>query len=160
MRNGLLAVPAPRPAGVERFHGANYDREPGSAADARQFVAGALDAWNLGRFSDDAELIVTELVSNAIAHAEGDGMRVTIDLLAPGAVRIGVIDRSSEQPHLRPATPDQEGGRGMYLVAALSTHWGVDVLPGGKRVWTSPAHARRSARTVTTSPAPRGRPGR
>jgi anti-sigma regulatory factor (Ser/Thr protein kinase) len=78
---------------------------------------------------------VTELVSNAITHACGEGMRVTVVSLSECRVRVAVIDQDRTRPQLKPPTPDRERGRGLLLVHALSDTWGVELLPGGKRVW-------------------------
>ncbi|MEE4543689.1 ATP-binding protein [Streptomyces sp. V4-01] len=114
---------------------ANYERVPSACPAARTLVAGALRAWGLADLTD-ADLVLSELVSNAIRHAEGDGMRVTALRLSGRRVRIGVIDRGRGRPTVQALTADGESGRGMWLVASLSAAWGVQVLPGGKCVWS------------------------
>lgn len=85
---------------------------------------------------DDASLLVSELVSNALMHGAGP-VRLVLSRSDAG-VRVGVEDESPELPVLR-RTPDLEGrGRGMQLVAALADQWGVTDCPygrPGKRVW-------------------------
>ncbi len=79
--------------------------------------------------------MVSELVTNAVEHARGDAIRVTITRLAAGAVRIGVIDKDRGEPSPRSAGPRDEDGRGLAIVAALTVRWGVDRMRWGKRVW-------------------------
>lgn len=113
----------------------NFDRVPESAAAARRLVHNALDEWHLLQMGDRAMLVVTELVSNAARHAQGDGVRVSVVRFSGDRVRIDVIDRDRTRPEIKLGTLDQEGGRGLLLVEAISSVWGVDLLPGGKRVW-------------------------
>jgi anti-sigma regulatory factor (Ser/Thr protein kinase) len=120
---------------VEPIFAANLERVPGSASAARSLVADALEAWGLPQLVDDARLITTELVSNAVDHAAGYEMRVSVVRLG-SLVRISVIDRDRTRPQLRPWDTEQERGRGLLLVKVLSSRWGVSLLPGGKAVWS------------------------
>jgi serine/threonine-protein kinase RsbW len=134
MRSARVPPIAHYPTGD--WHAAeNFQRVPQSAAAARRLVHDTLGGWHLLRMDDRAMVIVTELVSNAINHARGDGMRVSVVRFPDDRVRIGVIDRDRTRPEIKPMTPDQEGGRGLLLIEAMSSVWGVDLLPGGKRVW-------------------------
>lgn len=110
-------------------------RLPESAAAARRMVRTALDVWHLPMLVDGASLVVTELVANAVDHARGSCIRVTVTRTGETGVRIAVVDKDRKRPDLRPATPDDERGRGLWLVDAVSEVWGVDPLPWGKRVW-------------------------
>lgn len=114
---------------------ASFERTPESARDARRLVRDTLKDWGLAHLADQAELVVTELVSNAVRHAKGEGLRVTVDRLPTGRVHLAVLDRDPARPQIRPPTPDGVSGRGLLLVDAMSFAWGVDMLPGGKRVW-------------------------
>jgi signal transduction histidine kinase len=92
----------------------------------------------------DAELIVSELITNAIdAHCGNAQLTLTVD---DDTVRIEVEDDATGLPHLRKARPTDRRGRGLAIVAALSSRWGYDKLSGGKRVWAELA-ARRIALT-------------
>ncbi|WP_225850640.1 ATP-binding protein [Streptomyces sp. HPF1205] len=113
----------------------NLPRVPESAERARRMARTAIASWGLLRLSDQSELLVTELVSNAVKHAQGEGLRVTVLRLSYERVRIGVHDRDRTRPRIKPVTLDGESGRGLLLIDALSVSWGVDLLPGGKRVW-------------------------
>ncbi|MEC3994961.1 ATP-binding protein [Actinacidiphila sp. DG2A-62] len=128
-----LRVPtAPAPAGPLMF-GENFPRVAASAPAARHLVQRALLTW--GMSLDGADVVVSELISNAIRHAEGEGMRVSVARLDEAVVRVAVIDRSSTAPALQHLTQDSETGRGLWLVESLSAAWGVHVLRGGKCVW-------------------------
>ena len=87
-----------------------------------------------GHVVDSAELLVSELVTNVVVHAEND-MRVAV-ALTDHAVTVTVSDADATMPRsgLR---PDHlaEGGRGMALVDVLASRWGADLPPDGKRVW-------------------------
>ncbi|MDT0377204.1 ATP-binding protein [Streptomyces sp. DSM 42041] len=110
-------------------------RVPASAGRARRLVGDALATWYLAALQPDAELVVSELVTNAVEHARADVIRVTITRLAAGAVRIGVIDKDCGEPSPRAAGPRDEDGRGLVIVGALAVRWGVDRMRWGKRVW-------------------------
>ncbi|MBV1949925.1 ATP-binding protein [Streptomyces sp. BV129] len=110
-------------------------REPESAATARRLVRSALAAWGLDDLTDDAILIVSELVTNAVLHARRESIRVVVERKTPGTVRVAVADFSRTLPD--PCTPrdDDEDGRGLTLIAALAANWGTDERRWGKVVW-------------------------
>ncbi|MFJ1590655.1 ATP-binding protein [Kitasatospora albolonga] len=111
-------------------------RAAASVRSARRLVRLALDVWGLTGVQDDAELIVSELLTNAVLHARRDSVRVSAMRLGEGRVRIAVVDLSRDRLAVRPAGDDQESGRGLDIVATLSGgRWGLDPLPWGKRVW-------------------------
>jgi DNA-binding NarL/FixJ family response regulator len=105
-----------------------------SAGHARRFVDEVLSRWRCEPLLDDVQLLVSELVTNAVVHA-GSEVEVAVRLL-PDALRIEVIDRAPGTP-LRPGSPeeDAESGRGLLLVETLARAWGVDEVEGGKAVW-------------------------
>lgn len=116
--------------------------EMGAVADARRAVTSALDSWELPSLAPDAELLVSELVTNALLHA-GTGIALTL-AVADGALEVGVADRSPEIPAPRIAGDSgtttavdwrSEGGRGLRLVELIADEWGVAVMPEGKQVW-------------------------
>lgn len=113
----------------------NLERLPESAARARCLVADALGTWGLSQLVDDALLVVTELVSNAVVHASGPGIRVSVVRLAGRRVRVSVTDRDRNRPQPRPFDVERERGRGLLLIEAMSCRWDVKLLPGGKAVW-------------------------
>lgn len=109
--------------------------EPNTAAirRARKTVSDQLWAWGLSGIVDDAELITSELVTNAIEH--GGGVVELRVAALPHKVRISVIDASPEAPKVTTDRGLQVGGRGLALVEKLATDWGHDVGPDGKEVW-------------------------
>lgn len=110
--------------------------EPRSAAEARSLVMAACLRWGIADMCADAELVITELVANAVRHA---GTAITIRLAAipgvPGGVRAEVCDGSSRPVRPRHANALEESGRGLFLVDTLSTSWGAEATPNGKTVW-------------------------
>jgi hypothetical protein len=113
---------------VRRF-GASF-RTPMAA---RLFVAATLERWGLGCLVDDAVLVVSELVTNAVVHARSDVV-VTLSLTGD-SVRLSVGDGSRQPPAPRPLGSFDESGRGLSLVAAAASRWGTDVGGRGKVVW-------------------------
>ncbi len=83
---------------------------------------------------DAAELLVSELVTNAVRHADSS-LVLAVDLLGGGGVRVTVSDASPAFPQPREAGLDADDGRGLLLVGALATAWGWEAVGGGKDVW-------------------------
>ncbi|MFB6780984.1 ATP-binding protein [Streptomyces sp. NPDC056352] len=111
-------------------------RTPGSARVARRLTSSALRFWGLDELEDAAQVVIAELMSNAITHAKRQAVRVTVTRLDRRRVRVAVVDLSREQPRRRHVGADAESGRGLTIVDTLSGgRWGVDPLPWGKRVW-------------------------
>lgn len=110
------------------------DVTPRSAALARRFTYATCAEWNIDPERADAvALVVSELVTNAIVHAES---RSTLRLrLAPTALRVEVVDHGAGAPNPRQAADDDEHGRGLLLVAAYADTWGIDPGGNGKIVW-------------------------
>ncbi|MEL3946252.1 MULTISPECIES: SpoIIE family protein phosphatase [Streptomyces] len=110
-----------------------------SVATARSFVRDTLQGWGFSDIVDDAVVLTSELVTNAVVHA-GTAADV-LCLRTEDAVRIEVSDHYPEREiplQSSPATmgsPDREGGRGLQLCAALATRWGVDYTSTHKQVW-------------------------
>ncbi|MFE2755152.1 ATP-binding protein [Actinosynnema sp. NPDC059335] len=106
----------------------------GASAQARQVLGEAGASWGLSEDTiDDANLVVTELVSNAVDHASGP-VGLTLSRTETG-LRIEVADQSATPPQPRPVQVDSARGRGLIIVAALSRAWGSDPTPDGKVVW-------------------------
>lgn len=106
---------------------------PSSAGLARQVVGRQLREWHIESLCEDACLVVTELITNAVRHA-GTELELRVEHL-PDGIRLEVRDGSQAPPMRRPARQEDEGGRGLYLVDVLSTRYGVDAEGDGKRVW-------------------------
>lgn len=111
-----------------------------SAEAARRFVHDRCEDWGCPEVTDVATLIVSELVTNAIVHAATPAeLRAK---WADGVLRLEVLDHAEgNPPDPRIAAPDDEGGRGLLLVDALSTAWGVESTDDGKVVWAEVANS-------------------
>ncbi|MEU5400422.1 SpoIIE family protein phosphatase [Streptomyces sp. NPDC005963] len=107
--------------------------DPSAVAEVRAAVAQKLDEWGLEDAAFTTELILSELVTNAIRYATGP---IRVRLIRERALICEVSDRSSTSPHLRQATITDEGGRGLFLVAQFAERWGTRYTPGGKVIWT------------------------
>ncbi|MET8947289.1 SpoIIE family protein phosphatase [Streptomyces sp. NPDC004542] len=118
---------------------ASFEPVGRSVATARSFVRDTLQGWGFADIVDDAVVLTSELVTNAVVHA-GTAADV-LCLRADDAVRIEVADRYPERevplqgPAATMGSPDREGGRGLQLCAALAARWGVDYTPTHKNVW-------------------------
>ncbi|WP_155056635.1 SpoIIE family protein phosphatase [Streptomyces blattellae] len=108
--------------------------DPSVVARARKLVAGQLDTWGLQDVSFVAELVVSELVTNAIRHAAPP---IQLRLLRDRQLICEVSDASNTAPHLRRARTYDEGGRGLLLVAQLSRSWGTRHTGSGKTIWAA-----------------------
>ncbi|ALC19622.1 SpoIIE family protein phosphatase [Streptomyces pristinaespiralis] len=107
--------------------------EPREAARARRLVRGQLNAWGLGPLTGTAELLVGEVVANAVRHAFG--RRAELRLVRADSLLCEVADDDHTLPTLLDARPDDEGGRGLRVLSALSREWGTSRTAGGKTVW-------------------------
>ena len=113
-----------------------------SAGLARRFVAVTLHRWGLDTPVEVAVLLAGELVTNAIVHTTSPTIGLVVHR-RDHAVRVEIHDTSPQPPKPdRLAAGDDQGGRGLTLVAALATRWGVDTTHGdGKAVWFEvPSH--------------------
>ncbi|MEU8939249.1 SpoIIE family protein phosphatase [Streptomyces goshikiensis] len=109
-------------------------RLPNAVLHARRFTARTLRSWGVVEELDAALLVVSELVTNAIAHTQGEvGMDLT---LSADRLRIAVNDVSPRSPVKPPwVSWESTGGRGLLIVEATTTAWGSVPLSGGKQVW-------------------------
>jgi anti-sigma regulatory factor (Ser/Thr protein kinase) len=113
----LIGLPRTRPA----------------VSGARRWLADTLTAWNVsGEQLDDAVLALSEVLTNSIEHAAGDQPATITAALWHGHLRITVSD---PDPETRPADDDDEHGRGLLIVRALTTRYGVTRTAAGKVVW-------------------------
>lgn len=108
---------------------------PTSARDGRNFARRTLVDWNLDELSDDVALGATELITNAVRHA---GTDLVLTMVLDGKVIVSVRDGQPALNHPlvgHVADPYATSGRGLHLVAAISTDWGVTSVDDGKEVW-------------------------
>ncbi|MYT68868.1 SpoIIE family protein phosphatase [Streptomyces sp. SID8367] len=107
-------------------------REPKSVGRARELTRTQLLAWDLEPLVDTTELLVSELVTNALRYGEGE---IRLRLLLDRSLVCEVWDAGLVQPRRRRARDTDEGGRGLQLVGLLSASWGSRRTPRGKTVW-------------------------
>ncbi|MFJ6747059.1 MULTISPECIES: ATP-binding protein [unclassified Streptomyces] len=112
----------------------SFPADPGSVRTARSMVREALSDWGLDGTVDVAVLLVSELVTNSLRYASGPiGVRMV--LLSGGGLLVEVSDPLPDPPLEREAAPDDEGGRGLQLVACSAQRWGTRRGKSGKTVW-------------------------
>jgi serine phosphatase RsbU (regulator of sigma subunit)/anti-sigma regulatory factor (Ser/Thr protein kinase) len=107
--------------------------EPREAARARRLVRGQLRSWGLAGVTATMELLVSEVVTNAVRHAHG--RRAELRLVRAGSLLCEVADEDHTLPTLRDARPDDELGRGLRVVSSLAREWGTSRTTDGKTVW-------------------------
>jgi len=103
-------------------------------ATAREFVASKLQTWGIDKAYPDVELLTSELVTNAIRHADGD-VEISIDHSNTDCVRIEVRDLSERLPVMRPLETARDGGWGLHIVGRIATRWGLEQRTGEKTIW-------------------------
>ncbi len=133
-RDDDIALLAARFVGIAPSDVAYWFLEPEDAAPgrARRLARRALTRWGLEELSDSVELLVSEVVTNAVRYAERP---VTLRLLRTDVLRCEVGDDSPQLPRQRRARDTDEGGRGLFLVNRLARRWGATRLSSGKVVW-------------------------
>ncbi|MGY2874477.1 CheY-like chemotaxis protein [Marmoricola sp. URHA0025 HA25] len=104
-----------------------------AAREARAVVTDLLQGWGYQELVDDAALVVSELVTNAVTHA-GSNCAVLVNRSGDG-VRIEVRDQGTGMPSPRSPSDAAESGRGLMIVSALAKAWGIDTEPPSKSVW-------------------------
>ncbi|GAA2307010.1 SpoIIE family protein phosphatase [Streptomyces hawaiiensis] len=141
-------------------------RLPDAVMHARRFSARTLRSWGIAAEADTVLLVVSELVTNALVHTQG-AVRVELTLAAD-RLRVTVNDSSPRAP-AKPVVVDWEstGGRGLFLVEAMSAAWGSVPVGGGKQVWSEIVVTRRETEPgeepdeePETEPEEERRPGR
>lgn len=104
-----------------------------AAGRARELVTGQLAAWGLEELAFATELVVSELVTNAVRYAAGP---LQLRLIRDRTLLCEVADTGHTSPHLRHSSADDEGGRGLFIVAQLVQRWGTRYTRFGKTIWT------------------------
>lgn len=117
----------------------DFPADPGAVRTARAVVRKQLGAWGLAALGDVTVLLVSELVTNSLRHASGPiGVRLVRPAGPSGILLVEVSDPLPDPPLERDAAPDDEGGRGIQLVARASRRWGTrqgTAGKTGKTVW-------------------------
>ncbi|MFD9036362.1 SpoIIE family protein phosphatase [Streptomyces sp. NPDC059567] len=106
--------------------------DPAVVARARVMAARRLASWGLEELAFTTELVVSELVTNAIRHASGP---IRLRLILERTLICEVFDASSTSPHLRHARTTDEGGRGLFLISQFTRRWGTRYTAEGKVIW-------------------------
>ncbi|MFJ9019527.1 SpoIIE family protein phosphatase [Streptomyces sp. NPDC102259] len=137
-------VPVPQPDDIAlllaRTHALGADHvvswevpvDPAAVADVRARATRQVEAWGLGDLAMTSELIVSELVTNAVRYATPP---IRLRLILDARLTCEVSDASSTAPRLRHARIMDEGGRGLFLVAQLAHRWGSRYTADGKIIW-------------------------
>ncbi|MEU7555557.1 SpoIIE family protein phosphatase [Streptomyces sp. NPDC044571] len=128
------------------------DADPQAVGRARAAASAQLRAWGLDDLVFTTELVVSELVTNAIRYA-ADGP-VQLRLIRDQTLICEVSDSGHTSPHLRHAANDDEGGRGLFIVAQTTQHWGTRYTSTGKIIWAE------QAMPTVKRPTTEGRGGR
>ena len=113
-----------------------YDRQAASVGEARSWIDAFLSERAIGNpVRDDAQLVVSELVTNALMH--GDGALVLRASITDSSVQVSVTDSGDDLPEVLPLDPSRIGGLGLIVVDRIASDWGVSPFPGGKTVWAA-----------------------
>ncbi|QDN63560.1 SpoIIE family protein phosphatase [Streptomyces sp. RLB3-17] len=107
--------------------------DPAAVATIRTAVGKQLRDWGLDDLTFASELIVSELVTNAIRYVGGP---IQVRLIRDRTLICEVSDTGHTTPNLRHAANDDEGGRGLFIIAQMTHHWGTRYTPTGKTIWT------------------------
>lgn len=129
------------PADTVRTAVFRLDPVPESAGRARRSARTMLGDWRLGHLVEDVDLVVSELVTNALLHTGlgedgADKIRLELDLNGR-RLTLRVVDSSPLPPRPEEAADTAESGRGLLLVDALAAEWDWEDLPDGKAVWAA-----------------------
>ncbi|MFI0154881.1 SpoIIE family protein phosphatase [Streptomyces lydicus] len=134
--DSALLLVRTRELGVRQVAAWELPAEPAAVGRARELATRQLREWGLEELTYTTELAVSELVTNAIRHASGP---LHLRLLRDRTLLTEVSDTGHTSPHLRHAASDDEGGRGLFIVAQLVQRWGTRYTPYGKTIWTEQA---------------------
>ena len=129
-----VALLIARTHALEAAHVFTWDLapDPSVVATARKKASDQLGLWGLEELTFTTELVVSELVTNAIRHAQAP---IQLRLIQNQSLICEVADGSNASPHPRRARTFDEGGRGLLLVAQLTDRWGTRQTPTGKIIW-------------------------
>ncbi|MET7701825.1 SpoIIE family protein phosphatase [Streptomyces sp. NPDC005485] len=127
-----LIVARTRALEADRIADWQVRSDPAAVGEVRASVTRQLSAWGLEDLAFATELILSELVTNAIRYGSDP---IQVRVLRDRSLICEVSDSSSTSPHLRYAATTDEGGRGLFLVAQLAERWGTRYTPEGKVIW-------------------------
>ncbi|WP_407698610.1 SpoIIE family protein phosphatase [Streptomyces fagopyri] len=127
-----LLMARTRRLGTEQVATWDLPGDPAMVAEARRASTEQLRVWGLESLAFTTELVVSELVTNAIRHAPGP---VRLRLISEDALICEVSDAGATAPHLRHPKTTDEGGRGLFLISQFTQRWGTRYTPDGKIIW-------------------------
>ncbi|MFH8371219.1 SpoIIE family protein phosphatase [Streptomyces sp. NPDC018031] len=127
-----LLVARTRSVPADRIADWEVRPDPAAVAEVRAAVTGRLAGWGLAEEAFTTELILSELITNAIRYGSGP---IRARLILDRSLICEVSDGSSTSPHMRHATTMDEGGRGLFLVAQFAERWGTRYTATGKVIW-------------------------
>ncbi|MBA2807651.1 SpoIIE family protein phosphatase [Streptomyces sp. KM273126] len=128
----VLLLARTRQLNADRVASWDLPADPALVAQARRTTIRQLDAWGLEELAFTTELVVSELVTNAIRHATG---AIRLRLILERTLICEVFDGGATAPHLRHPRATDEGGRGLFLISQFTQRWGTRFLPEGKVIW-------------------------
>lgn len=131
--DATLLVARTRLLDPSRFAQWELPPEPTAVATIRTAVRKQLGDWDLEELAFATELVVSELVTNAIRYVGGP---IQVRLIRDRSLICEVSDTGHTTPNLRHAASDDEGGRGLYIIAQMTHSWGTRYTPTGKTIWT------------------------
>ncbi|MGW1431720.1 SpoIIE family protein phosphatase [Streptomyces sp. NPDC002431] len=155
----LRRSPDPGSPRAPRLHQYIHQADPEGLSDARSIVRQALTDWDMAELADDAELVTGELLVNVLLHTEG-GAVLTLEVLPEPVrrVRLSVQDRSSAWPRRRSPGETATSGRGLLLLDAVASRWGIEPRGEGKAVWCEIGPPARPSGAPPPSSPTAGRP--
>ncbi len=124
------------PPGADQGGDLTLPAVPRGVPLSRQLVREICYLLDLGEVADVAELLASEVVTNAVRHAHTDCLRVVVQVSGT-ELKVTVADNDSRPPVLRRPAANSLGGRGLHLLDSLAEDWGVTEWPEGKAVWFS-----------------------
>ncbi|MDF3299031.1 SpoIIE family protein phosphatase/ATP-binding protein [Streptomyces tropicalis] len=127
-----LLVARTRALGADRTAEWDVPADPAAVGEVRAWVTRRLSQWGLDDLAFTTELVLSELVTNAIRYGSEP---IRVRMLRDRTLICEVFDSSDTSPHLRYAASTDEGGRGLFLVAQLCDRWGTRYTPTGKVIW-------------------------
>ncbi|MCX5088025.1 PAS domain-containing SpoIIE family protein phosphatase/ATP-binding protein [Streptomyces sp. NBC_00365] len=127
-----LLMARTRRLGAEQVATWDLSTDPAMVAEARKAATQQLTAWGLDELAFTTELVVSELVTNAIRYSSGP---VRLRLITDQALICEVSDGGATAPHLRHPKTTDEGGRGLFLISQFTRRWGTRYTPEGKVIW-------------------------
>ncbi|MFD7447176.1 SpoIIE family protein phosphatase [Streptomyces sp. NPDC059909] len=130
--DATLLLARTRQLGPNQVASWEFPADPAVVSRARAQATRQLNQWGLEHLAESTELIVSELVTNAVRHSNGT---IGLRLIRHEALTCEVTDTSNSQPRLRHPRTTDENGRGLLLVAQLTRRWGTRHTPNGKLIW-------------------------